>query len=100
MTSFISSERAHCIIMQMPTLRSFATPTFDELLSVLEQESNILIEWFHFNCMIIMKANPEKFQAIAVGKRRYDKAPIFNLEGNIQIGCEETVKLLCIEIRL
>jgi hypothetical protein len=39
-----------------------------------------------------MKANPEKFQAIAVGKKTKDKNLTFNLEGN-QIKCESEVKL-------
>ena len=41
---------------------SFHSPNFDEVVNVLQQESNILINWFHFNCM---QANPEKFQAIS-----------------------------------
>ena len=39
---------------------SFATPDFRKLISVLETESNSLIDWFHFDGM---KANPDKFQA-------------------------------------
>jgi hypothetical protein len=35
---------------------------------------------------------PEKFQAIAVGKKTKDKNVTFNLEGN-QIKCESEVKL-------
>jgi hypothetical protein len=34
---------------------SFHAPNFDEVVNVLQQESNILINWFHFNCM---QANP------------------------------------------
>ena len=48
-----------------------------------------LIKWFSINQM---KANPEKFQAIAVGKKTKDKNVTFNLEGN-QIKCESEVKL-------
>ena len=44
---------------------SFHTPNFEDLIHTLEQESNILIDWFHFNKM---QANPDRFQAIAVGK--------------------------------
>jgi hypothetical protein len=36
-----------------------------------------LIEWFNINCM---QANPDKFQAIAVGKETYAKEPVFNIE--------------------
>jgi hypothetical protein len=28
-----------------------------------------------------MQANPDKFQAIAVGKKTYAKEPVFNIEG-------------------
>ena len=58
------------------------------------QESNILINWFHFNCM---QANPEKFQAIAVGKKSFDKSPIFQI-GTANISCDEVVKLLGVDI--
>ena len=59
---------------------SFATPDFRKLISVLETESNSLIDWFHFNCM---KANPDKFQAKAIGKRTFEKSPVFELKGSI-----------------
>jgi hypothetical protein len=60
----------------------------------LEEESKILINWFSINKM---KANPEKFQAIAVGKKTHDKNLKFNLEG-IEIECETEVKLLGVTI--
>ena len=44
-----------------------------------------------------MKANPEKFQAIAVGKKTKDKHFTFNLEGN-QIEFKSEVKLLSVTI--
>ena len=44
-----------------------------------------------------MKANPENFQAIAVGKKTHDKNLKFNLEG-IEIECETEVKLLGVTI--
>jgi hypothetical protein len=49
-----------------------------------------LIEWFNFNCM---QANPDKFQAIAVGKKTNAKEPVFNIE-SANISCDEVVKLL------
>jgi hypothetical protein len=61
---------------------------------VLEKESSILIEWFNFNCM---QSNPDKFQAIAVGKKTYAKEPVFNIE-SANISCDEVVKLLGIDI--
>ena len=45
-----------------------------------------------------MKANPDKFQAIAIGKRTFEKSPVFELKGSIFIECEEVVKLLGIDI--
>jgi len=44
-----------------------------------------------------MQANPDKFQAIAVGKITYAKEPVFNIE-SANISCDEVVKLLGIEI--
>ena len=44
-----------------------------------------------------MKANPDKFQALAVGERTHNERPIFRI-GDAQIECEKTVKLLGVEI--
>ena len=66
----------------------------DNTLSYAEKESSILIEWFNINCM---QANPDKFQAIAVGKKTYAKEPVFNIE-SANISCDEVVKLLGIDI--
>ena len=49
---------------------SFSCPDFDRLIQVLQSESLILINWFHDNCM---QANPDKFKAIAVGERTFEK---------------------------
>ena len=43
---------------------SFHSPDYDEIISVIEEESQILIDWFNFNCM---KANPDKFQPLQLG---------------------------------
>jgi hypothetical protein len=48
----------------------------------------------HFNCM---QTNPDKFQAIAVGKKTYAKEPVFYIE-SANISCDEVVKLLGIDI--
>ena len=40
-----------------------------------------------------MKANPDKFQAICVGKRTFDAITSFQL-GNTKITCEDKVSLL------
>jgi hypothetical protein len=44
-----------------------------------------------------MQANPDKFQAIAVGKKTYAKEPVINIE-SANISCDEVVKLLGIDI--
>ena len=49
---------------------SFSCPDFDRLIQILQSESQILINWFHNNCM---QANPGKFQAIAAGERTFEK---------------------------
>ena len=64
------------------------------VISSLEEDSNSLIKWFSDNKM---QANPEKFQAISVGKRTYDKNIKFDLNG-INISCDEEVKLLGVTI--
>ena len=73
---------------------SYCSTNYDNLINVLESESKILIDWFHFNCM---QANPEKFQAIAVGKKTAQKSPTFNI-CDFNITCDETVKLLGVDI--
>ena len=57
---------------------------------VLVKESLSLIQWFENN---LMKANPDKFQAICVGKRTFDAITSFQL-GNTKITCEDKVSLL------
>jgi hypothetical protein len=73
---------------------SFHSPGYEKVISVLQEESDILIKWFSFNCM---QANPENFQAIAIGKNTCDKNPIFNI-GDANISCDEIVKLLGVDI--
>ena len=51
----------------LTTMRCHFIPRIDEILRVLQSEGKILINWFCFNCI---QANPNKFQAIAVGKER------------------------------
>ena len=73
---------------------SFIHTDLHTLKNVLEQESMNLIKWFENN---FMKANPEKFQAICLGKRAYEGIDSFDLEGT-QIKCEENVTMLGINI--
>ena len=44
-----------------------------------------------------MKANPDKFQAIAIGSKTLNENISFNLDGN-KIDCEKEVKLLGVTI--
>ena len=73
---------------------SFHSPDFSELIKFLQQEGKILIDWFSFNCM---QANPGKFQAISVGKKTFEKSPVFRFE-SVNITCEEVVKILGVDI--
>jgi hypothetical protein len=40
-----------------------------------------------------MQANPDKFQAIAVGNKTHAKTPVFKID-SAEITCDEVVKLL------
>ena len=60
----------------------------------LENDSMELINWFSLN---LMKAKPDKFQAIAIGKKTKSQNLSFNLSGN-KIVCEDNVKLLGVTI--
>jgi hypothetical protein len=44
-----------------------------------------------------MQANPDKFQAIAVGNKTHAKTPVFKID-SAEITCDEVVKLLGIDI--
>ena len=48
----------------------FSNPDHGSLISTLESESQLLIDWFKVNKM---QANPDKFQVIAVGKKTFQK---------------------------
>jgi hypothetical protein len=73
---------------------SYEGHNLDQLITVLERDSLTLIDWFTENQM---KANPDKFQAIAIGKKSKNENISFNLNGNI-IKCEDEVKLLGVTI--
>ena len=64
------------------------------LKSVLEQESLLLIQWFDKN---FMKANPDKFQAICIGKKSHDNIDSFQV-GQTNIKCDDNVTLLGINL--
>ena len=73
---------------------SYASDDPNEVKSVLEKESLVLIKWFTDNQM---QANPEKFQAIAMGQKSKKHEFSFSLPG-ANIKCEEEVKLLGVTI--
>ena len=49
---------------------SYGHPDFNVLTSVLESESNVLINWLKVNKM---QVNPDKFKVLAVGKKTLTK---------------------------
>ena len=65
------------------------SPTVDRRIQVLQSESQILINWFHSNCM---QANPGKFQAIAAGERTFENNLVLKISDG-EIKCEEVVRL-------
>ena len=69
---------------------SCSDPVLENVVYKFIQDSLILIKWFLDNQM---KANPGKFQAIAVGKKTKNENISFNIDNNI-IKYEESVKLL------
>ena len=75
---------------------SAADRVLSKLIANLAEDSLMLIRWFADNHM---KANPDKFQAIAVDKRTKDDKITFNtcIDNNI-IHCEDHVKLLGVTI--
>ena len=66
----------------------------DVVTKTLENDSMELINWFSLN---LMKANPDKFQAIAIWKKTKSQNLSFHLNGNT-IVCEDNVKLLGVTI--
>jgi len=62
---------------------SFASNSKDDLVKTLEEESLVLIDWFSKNHM---KANPEKFQAIALGSKANSLGIVFKIQ-DIEIKC-------------
>jgi len=60
----------------------------------LEADSIALIQWFLDNNM---QANPDKLQAISVGRKTKDSNIDFNID-NFTIQCDEEVKLLGVTI--
>ena len=76
------------------TLTTFAQ-NIRNLISVLESESNIAIDWFKTNKMIV---NPGKFQAIIIDKKKQDHTKETFEIGNKVIEASPSVKLLGVQI--
>ena len=73
---------------------SFCHKDLDIVKQTLERESSHLITWFEQNRL---KANPEKFQAIVVSKKKNDESITFNI-GDTNIRSEKCVKLLGVTV--
>ena len=73
---------------------SFSHSDFATLVEILVRKSKVLIDWLIRNQM---KANPDKFQALAVGKKTSTLKPLFKI-CEAEIECEETVKPLGVDI--
>ena len=76
------------------TISAVAT-NIKELLTNLEKESKIAVNWFEDNNMIV---NPDKFQAIILKKENNPSVPYVINVGKAQIKSETSVNLLGIEI--
>ena len=74
---------------------SAVSQTISDLIHLLTVKSNLAIDWFHWNSMIV---NPNKFKAIVLTKARQDTSGIsVNLRAHC-ITSEESVSLLGITI--
>ena len=73
---------------------SHADRDLEKLKFSLETDSESLINWFRLNKM---QANPDKFQAIAIGNKTKDQNLSFKL-GSTSLTCEDEVKLLGVTI--
>ena len=62
---------------------------------ILESECKVAIKWFHENKMI---ANPDKFQAIVLDKRRSNNTEVKFIIGSEQIQAVPSVDILGITI--
>ena len=76
------------------TLSAFAT-TVSELIKILESESEVVIDWFKINKMVV---NPDKFQAIILDKRKRDHTDEHIIVDNQQIKVVSSVKLLGLQL--
>ena len=76
------------------TLSAFAT-TVSEVIKILESESEVVIDWFKINKMVV---KPDKFQAIILDKRKRDHTDEHIIVDNQQIKVVSSVKLLGLQL--
>ena len=69
--------------------------SIDSLKQALESECKVAIKWFHENKVI---ANPDKFQAIVLDKRRSNNTEVKFIIGSEQIQAVPSVDILGITI--
>ena len=69
---------------------SYSNKCVDTTKDVLEPVSIICLDWLVNNKM---QANPDKFQAIMLGKSGFENGKSLNI-GGTEIKCEDSVKLL------
>ena len=69
MTFFSFTESSSIHNLADDNILTAWTNTISDLINKLESDSNIAIEWFKMNKMIV---NPDKFQAIVLNKKRSD----------------------------
>ena len=72
-----------------------AAKSIDSLKQALESECKVAIKWFHENKVI---ANPDKFQAIVLDKRRSNNTEVKFIIGSEQIQAVQSVDILGITI--
>jgi hypothetical protein len=64
--------------------------TLETVIESIEEDSRSLRSLFAFNKM---QANPDKFQAIAIGYKTHKQNILFDLKGS-KLNCDDEVKLL------
>ena len=87
----------YCTIYNYADDNSLSVHNADPMLvkSELERAATLAIEWFDDNGM---KANPDKFQAIVLGRNGKGSNIVFDLSENITVKPSDSVKLLGLTI--
>ena len=80
--------------MQIITQSRTGTGKSTSWKKTLEKDGLTLIDWFDSNQM---QANPDRFQAVAVGVKSFEHVKHFTL-ACVDIPCQENVKLLGVEL--